>query len=180
MFVAKLKVPKTFLDDGRGVGVDYDPGELEADVVPGEDAFDYEDPEEHDGSGGDGGLAEAGGVADDEFEEADEDQEQSAQRVSPEEELDMTGPETVNLIFATAIPDNKGATVLEAIQDVVMYCWSLNIPVVRFHCDRGMEFYAKVIHSGHGNTACSSIRNQGVGQKERVWWYCRAGEAGAI
>ncbi|CAE7208296.1 GIP [Symbiodinium sp. CCMP2456] len=143
MFVAKLKVPKAFLDDGRGVGVEYDPGELEADVAPGEDAFDYEDPEEHEGPGGDGGLAEAEGVADDEFEEAEEDQEQPAQRISPEEELDMTGPETVNLIFATAIPDNKGATVLEAIQDVVMYCWSLNIPVVRFHCDRGMEFYAK-------------------------------------
>ena len=55
----------------------------------------------------------------------------------------MTGPETVNLLFATALPDNKSATVLEAIQDVVMYCWALNIPIVRFHCDRGMEFYAK-------------------------------------
>eukprot|EP00439_Symbiodinium_sp_Y106_P050419 s505_g6.t1 len=60
-----------------------------------------------------------------------------------EDDLDMSGPDLVNLIFATAIPDNKGATVLEAIQDVVLYCNSLNIPILRFHCDRGMEFYAR-------------------------------------
>ena len=57
--------------------------------------------------------------------------------------MDITGPETTNLIFVTALPDNKGSTVLEAIQDVVLYCWALNLPIVRFHCDRGMDFYAK-------------------------------------
>ena len=61
----------------------------------------------------------------------------------PEEEMDLSGPDLVNLVFASALPDNKGSTVLEALQDVVMYCWALNIPIVRFHCDRGMEFYAK-------------------------------------
>ena len=32
---------------------------------------------------------------------------------------------------------------LEAIQDVVLYCQAMNIPVLRFHSDRGMEFRAK-------------------------------------
>ena len=139
LFVAKLKVPRTFLDDGRGVGLEYDPGELEADLPPEENAFDYEeekveeprevDPPDDHGSG-DQGLE-------------DDSDEPIVGRPNPEEDFDMTGPETVNLLFATALPDNKSATVLEAIQDVVMYCWALNIPIVRFHCDRGMEFYAK-------------------------------------
>ena len=60
-----------------------------------------------------------------------------------EDDLDMTGPDLVNLVFATAIPDNKSSTVLAAIQDVILYCSALSIPVLRFHCDRGMEFYAK-------------------------------------
>ena len=60
-----------------------------------------------------------------------------------EDDLDMTGPDLVNLVFATAIQDNRSSTVLEAIQDVILYCSALSIPVLRFHCDRGMEFYAK-------------------------------------
>ena len=140
MFVAKLKIPKTFVDDGRGVGLEYDPGELEADVPPEEEDFDFDDsygsqegpePVQRD----DGELMVP---ADD-----DEDSDKVADRRNPEEDIDLTGPDTVNLLFATAIPDNKGSTVLEAIQDVVTYCWALNIPINRFHCDRGMEFYAK-------------------------------------
>ncbi|CAE7460417.1 TY5A [Symbiodinium sp. CCMP2456] len=204
MFVAKLKVPKTFLDDGRGVCVDYDPGELEADVEPGEDAFDYVEPlvEHAPGEGhGDGGPEHQEDQPDDDGQEDGEEDDQPGQKVSPEEELDMTGPDTVSLIFATAMQDNKGATVLEAIQDVVMYCWSLNIPIVRFHCDRGMEFYAKNFvdwckassaslatsnfngsfnaegdYFGYGNSVGCAIWNQGLGQKKRVWRDRRAGE----
>ena len=44
MFVAKLVVPKTFVDDGRGVSVELDPRELEADLPPAEDSFDYVEP----------------------------------------------------------------------------------------------------------------------------------------
>ncbi|CAE7233632.1 GIP, partial [Symbiodinium sp. CCMP2456] len=138
MFVAKLKIPRTFVDDGRGSAVEYDPGELEVSVPPEEDSFDYEDPEPASGVG-----AVPGGQEDDEAADEDSGEDQPRKRGEHDDELDVTGPDTVNLLFATALQDNKGATVLEAIQDVVMYCWSLNIPIVRFHCDRGMEFYAK-------------------------------------
>ncbi|CAE7228630.1 RE1, partial [Symbiodinium sp. CCMP2456] len=141
MFVAKLVIPKTFVDDGRGVGVEYDPGELEALSPPAEDAFDYEDPVPE------GEESAHPPLPRDDEEIPDGDEEESDDRtkkhLSPEEDLDMSGPETVSLLFSTGLPDNKGSTVLEAIQDVVMYCWALNIPIVRFHCDRGMEFYAK-------------------------------------
>ena len=61
----------------------------------------------------------------------------------PEEDLDLAGPELVNLIFACGLKDDKATTVLEAVQDVVLYCRSLNIPILRFHSDRGMEFRAR-------------------------------------
>ena len=145
LFVAKLKVPKTFIDDGRGAGIEFDAGELDEDVPPEEGSFDFEgDPIGDQARGSDSAEPELQvetGVED----EADEDiaEVRSEKRLGPEEDLDLSGPEIVNLIFATALQDNKSATVLEAIQDVVTYCWALNIPVVRFHCDRGMEFYAK-------------------------------------
>ena len=43
LFVAKLRAPRTFLDDGRGAGIEYDPGELDADVPPEEGSFDFDD-----------------------------------------------------------------------------------------------------------------------------------------
>ena len=61
----------------------------------------------------------------------------------PEEDLDLAGPELVNLIFACGLKDDKATTVLEAVQDVVLYCRSLNIPILRLHSDRGMEFRAR-------------------------------------
>ena len=140
LFVAKLKIPKTFIDDGRGVGLEYDSGELEEAVLPDENAFDFEDPRPE----SEQPEALAPVIQEETADQLDEDSDEPPkERLNPEEDLDLTGPETTNLIFATAMPDNKGSTVLEAIQDVVMYCWALNIPIVRFHCDRGMEFYAK-------------------------------------
>ncbi|CAE7948545.1 RE2 [Symbiodinium sp. KB8] len=119
--------------------VEYDAGELDADLPPEEEAFDYEDPCPEVGAEGEGCRDEE----EDLHPVEDDDDAIPTGRLSPEEDMDLTGPDTVNLIFATALPDNKGATVLEAIQDVVTYCWALNIPILRFHCDRGMEFYAK-------------------------------------
>ena len=149
LFVAKLKVPKTFINDGRGAGLEYDMGELEAEVPPEEGAFDFEgEPIE---GGAQSSASSSGAVLpqeqvelnDGEDVEDDHEEERSDKRLSPEEDLDLSGPEVVNLIFATALQDNKSAIVLEAIQDVVTYCWALNIPVVRFHCDRG------VLHQGY-------------------------------
>ncbi|CAE7238296.1 unnamed protein product [Symbiodinium sp. CCMP2592] len=112
IFVAKLRLPKTFVDDGRGAWVDYDEGELSKE--------EYEDKDD--------GLASEGA---------------SPGKRDPDEDLDLAAPEMVNLIFATGLRDEKAASVLEAVQDVVLYCQSLNIPVLRFHTDRGMEFQAR-------------------------------------
>ncbi|CAE7231186.1 RE1, partial [Symbiodinium sp. CCMP2456] len=135
IFVAKLRVPKTFVEDGRGAWVDYDTGELEEDK--------YEDQDD--------GLSIEGGREKevirpkpvDDGDEGDEDQEEPAKKKDPEEDLDLAAPELVNLIFAAGIKDDKAPTVLEAIQDVILYCQALNIPVLRFHSDRGMEFQAR-------------------------------------
>ena len=149
-FVAKVKVPKTFLDDGRGVGVASDPGELDAAVPPGPEDFDFEVP---------GGEPEVSVPVegDDPGEDVSDDHEERAsaeRRKNYDEDIDVTGPDLVNLIFSSGLPDNKGSTVLEAIQDVVLYCSSLNIPIIRFHCDRGMEFYARSTRQW--------IKNQGI------------------
>ena len=41
LFVAKVRIPKTFVDDGRGTFVEYDPGELEGEGPKDESAFDF-------------------------------------------------------------------------------------------------------------------------------------------
>ncbi|CAE7207787.1 unnamed protein product [Symbiodinium sp. CCMP2592] len=135
IFAAKLRVPKSFVEDGRGVWLDYDPGEMSKE--------DYEEKDD--------GLAPASGgerdpVGEDPREKEGEDTEPELKEVprrDPEEDSDLGGPELVNLIFACGLKDDKAPTVLEAVQDVILYCRALNIPVLRFHADRGMEFRAR-------------------------------------
>ncbi|CAE7630141.1 unnamed protein product [Symbiodinium sp. CCMP2592] len=136
IFAAKLRVPRSFVEDGRGAWVDYDPGELAVEA--------YEEKD-------DGLESEIGErrVPGERGERSDEDgaegepELKEVPRRDHEEDLDLAGPELVNLIFACGLKDDKSATVLEAIQDVVLYCKALNIPVLRFHTDRGMEFRAR-------------------------------------
>ncbi|CAE7333336.1 RE1, partial [Symbiodinium sp. KB8] len=139
LFVAKVRIPKTFVDDGRGTFIEYDPGELEEEGPKEEGSFDFQEESPQ----GDDPVLPQENEAD---QEEDDEEVEKASKGDPqryEDDLDMTGPELVNLVFAAAIPDNKSTTVLEMIQDVILYCSALNIPVFRFHCDRGMEFYAK-------------------------------------
>ena len=132
IFAAKLKVPRSFVEDGRGAWVDYEPGELEADVYEEqEDGLAHEgdrerlgDPHEEPGGNDEPGLKES-------------------PKRDREEDSDLVSPELVNLIFSCGLKDDKAPTVLEAIQDVVLYYRALNIPVLRFHSDRGMEFRAR-------------------------------------
>ena len=135
-----VRIPKTFVDDGRETFIEYDPGELEAEGPKDESAFDFEGGE-HLGDD-EASVPKSDDVAPEEGEEeAGESSKKDPNRY--EDDLDMTGPDLVNLVLATAIQDNKSSTVLEAIQDVILYCSALSIPILRFHCDRGMEFYAK-------------------------------------
>ncbi|CAE7762214.1 unnamed protein product [Symbiodinium sp. CCMP2592] len=137
IFVAKLRVPKTFVEDGRGAWVDYEEGELAKE--------EYEDKD-------DGLASEGKGPADEEVRDvvganADDDEDppelEHKVKLDVDENSDLAAPELVSLIFSTGLRDDKAVTVLEAVQDVVLYCQSLNIPVIRFHTDRGMEFQAR-------------------------------------
>ena len=94
LFVAKLKVPKTFLDDGRGVGLEYDPGELEADLPPDENAFDYEEKEIHASADE---VPEVEDKDDDNAVQEEDSDEPAPERLTPEEDIDLTGPDTANL-----------------------------------------------------------------------------------
>ena len=136
IFVAKLRVPKTLVDDGRGTWTSYDGGDLaEEEYEEKDDGLELEgekrNPPEHVPPKDDGGDVEASP------------EEETHKGLDPEEDIDLAPPELVNLIFACGIRDDKATTVLEAIQDVVLYCQALNIPILRFHSDRGMEFQAR-------------------------------------
>ena len=124
------------MDDGRGAWASYDGGDLEEEKYEEkDDGLELErekgSPPEHVPPKDDGGGAEA------------PPEEETHKGLHPEEDIDLAPPELVNLIFACGIRDDKAATVLEAIQDVVLYCQALNIPILRFHSDRGMEFQAR-------------------------------------
>ena len=56
---------------------------------------------------------------------------------------DLQPPEMVSIVWVTAIADNKSPTVLEALQDVVYHARAWNIPILQFHSDKSLEFYAK-------------------------------------
>ena len=56
---------------------------------------------------------------------------------------DWQPPEMMSVVLATALPDSKSPTALEALQDVVYHARALNIPILRFHSDKSLEFYAK-------------------------------------
>ncbi|CAE7306950.1 unnamed protein product, partial [Symbiodinium microadriaticum] len=101
--------------------------------------------EQDDGLNVDQAEAEKESIRPIEAVEEEQGEEEANKKLDPEEDLDLAPPELVNLIFSTGLRDDKSATVLEAIQDVVLYCQSLNIPVLRFHSDRGMEYQARAV-----------------------------------
>ncbi|CAE7838902.1 RE2 [Symbiodinium sp. CCMP2592] len=134
IFVAKLKVPRTFVEDGRGVWIEYDDGELTPEKYEDvDDGLELEPKSPKEAIRPEGLDGE---------EDPDPAEEPVAKR-DPEDDLDLAAPDLINLIFTAPLKDDKAPTVLEAIQDVALYCQSLNIPVLRFHSDRGMEFQAR-------------------------------------
>ena len=155
LFVARLRLPTAFLkkagcplkgelkeEDEEVVEEDKDPLADDEEEVCGKD-----EPEEDVDCGipfpSDG---------EEEGELRDEPHSGSADGVEPvaskEDEVppkmdDLHPPEMTSLVWTAALSDNKSATVLEAIQDVFYHARSLNIPILRFHSDKSLEFYAK-------------------------------------
>ena len=156
LFVARLRLPSAFLKEA-GCPLKGEPVEEEETKGEDEDPFaedeDLErrphsaDPEEESDCGipfpSDG---------EEEGEPRDEPPSGSADGVEPlaskEDEVppkmdDLQPPEMTSLVWTAALPVNKSPTVLEAIQDVFYHARSRNIPILRFHSDKSMEFYAK-------------------------------------
>ena len=87
LFVAKVRIPRTFVDDGRGTFVDYDPGELEVDDNKDQGTFDYVEGDEEEQAVG---VPEAEPVQADE----DDDGDVRADKRDPhrhEEDSDLAG-----------------------------------------------------------------------------------------
>ena len=57
--------------------------------------------------------------------------------------LDVEAPKATYLLFAEPLLNDKGPTIASAIQSIVLYLQSLNIPVLRFHSDRAAQFTAR-------------------------------------
>ena len=53
--------------------------------------------------------------------------------------------ESERLMFCVPLLDNKSPSVLQGLQQVVLYLRSLNLPVLRLHTDRSREFMNKVV-----------------------------------
>ena len=59
------------------------------------------------------------------------------------ERSDLLPPKMARMIFSIPLPDAKSATVKEALQDVLLYLRAHNVPVLRFHSDRGSASMAR-------------------------------------
>ena len=65
------------------------------------------------------------------------------EQVSREERTDLSPPKMARMLFSIPIPDAKSATIKEALQDVLLYLRTHNVPVLRFHSDRASVFMAR-------------------------------------
>ena len=65
------------------------------------------------------------------------------EQTSREERTDLSPPKLARMLFSIPIPDAKSATIKEALQDVLLYLRTHNVPVLRFHSDRASVFMAR-------------------------------------
>ena len=162
MFMAR-RVPKVFL---QTAGCPLKSSSTDEEVIVEEDGPDpldegepdcghvaREDPEDDmnlDGLFPSDGEEEADGVREDVGKETEEPsgsgdgkkEVKNADEV-PKPLDDVEPPEMVSIVWVTSLADNKSPTVLEALQVVVYHARALNIPILRFHSDKSLEFYAK-------------------------------------
>ena len=162
MFVARLRVPTVFLQtagcpmNGSAVDeeviVEEEPDDPLAEGEPDKGRVEKEDPEddlnlELFGSDGEDPPEASGGGPGEERDEPSGSRDGKPVTAKgdavPTQLDDLSPPEMVSIVWIAALPDNKSPTVLEALQDVVYHARALNIPILRFHSDKSLEFYAK-------------------------------------
>ena len=136
LLVAKLTIPESYVI-GEFEPTGSDPLDEE---VGSKDLFDEEDKVPVGGDDRDPGEAiveEEPLDAEEESEEAD-----TGAGVGPIP-LDVEAPKATYLLFAEPLLNDKGPTIASAIQSIVLYLQSLNIPVLRFHSDRAAQLTAR-------------------------------------
>ena len=80
--------------------------------------------------------------------------------------IDVKAPESTYLLFAEPLLNDKGPTVASAIQSIILYLQSLNVPVLRFHSDRAAQLMSRsVIQWLHGQAVRTSTSTPGVPQE---------------
>ncbi|CAE7259807.1 GIP, partial [Symbiodinium sp. CCMP2456] len=80
--------------------------------------------------------------------------------------IDVKAPECTYLLFAEPLLNDKGTTVASAIQSIVLYLQSLNIPVLRFHSDRAAQLMARsLVQWLHGQAIRTTTSTPGVPQE---------------
>ncbi|OLP74886.1 hypothetical protein AK812_SmicGene45448 [Symbiodinium microadriaticum] len=129
LLVAKFTIPESYVT-GEFEPTGSDPLDEE---VGSKDLFDEEDNVY---GGGDDGLTVGASGEDRDPGEAVVGHETGAGVGSIP--LDVEAPKATYLLFAEPLLNDKGPTIASAIQSIVLYLQSLNIPVLRFHCDRGV------------------------------------------
>ena len=202
LLVAKFTIPESYVT-GEFEPTGSDPLDEE---VGSKDLFDEEDKVS---GGGDDGLTVGAGGEDRDPGEAVVEHEPLGAEEEPEEAdtgagvgsipLDVKAPKATYLLFAEPLFNDKGPTIASAIQSIVLYLQSLNIPVLRFHSDRAAQLTARPLvqwlhqhvdfRIGEAFLACgrqsSGIDAEGKGaqtgsQDDREFWFKGVGEEAKI
>ena len=158
LLVAKLTIPESYVI-GEFEPTGSDPLDEE---VGSKDLFDEEDKVPIGGDDGDPdeAIVEKEPLdAEEESEEAD-----TGAGVGPIP-LDVEAPKATYLLFAEPLLNDKGPTIASAIQSIVLYLQSLNIPVLRFHSDRAAQLTARpLVQWLHQQAIRTSTSTPGVPQ----------------
>ena len=158
LLVAKFTIPESYVT-GEFEPTGSDPLDEE---VGSKDLFDEEDKVPI--GGDDRDLGEA--IVEEEPLDAEEESEESdtGAGVGPIP-LDVEAPKATYLLFAEPVLNDKGPTIASAIQSIVLYLQSLNIPVLRFHSDRAAQLTARPLAQWlHQQAIRTSTSTPGVPQ----------------
>ncbi|CAE7586293.1 unnamed protein product [Symbiodinium sp. CCMP2456] len=80
--------------------------------------------------------------------------------------MDIEAPEATYLLFAEPLLNDKGTSIASAIQSIVLYLQSLNIPVLRFHSDRAAQLTSRpLVQWLHQQAIRTSTSTPGVPQE---------------
>ena len=167
LLVAKFTIPESYVT-GEFEPTGSDPLDEE---VGSKDLFDEEDNVY---GGGDDGLTVGASGEDRDPGEAVVGHETGAGVGSIP--LDVEAPKATYLLFAEPLLNDKGPTIASAIQSIVLYLQSLNIPVLRFHCDRGPA-YSETIGSMVTSTGYTNLNEHSRSSSRKRC--CRIGCQGA-